>query len=124
MRVLVCGPRDWTDDDYVWDVLDCIILPNIKLLISGCADGIDAISCEWANARGVPVLPFPARWYKYKKSAGPIRNRKMLEDGKPDLVFAFRYPGEPLTQGMGDMVKQAEKAGIRIRVFPKLEEKQ
>lgn len=119
MRVLVCGPRDWSDDLWLYDVLDCLILPKITLLISGCADGVDAISCEWANSRGVPVLPFPARWRKYGKSAGPVRNGKMLEEGKPDLVLAIRYPGEAVTAGTSNMVKQAEKVGVRTWIFPR-----
>jgi YspA, cpYpsA-related SLOG family len=122
MRVLVCGPRDWTDETYVWDILDCFVLSKITLLISGCADGIDAISCEWANERGIAVLPFPARWRKHKNGAGPIRNHTMLEKGKPDLVIAFRYSGQELTTGTANMIQQTKKSGVKYRVYPPLSE--
>ena len=117
MRILVCGPRDWTDEEYVWSALDMVVRPHITLLISGCADGVDAISTEWARARGIPILPFVARWRKHKTAAGPIRNRVMLVEGRPDKVYGFVYPGEPLTAGTGDMKKQAEKAGIKVRIL-------
>lgn len=47
---------------------------------------------------------------KYGKSAGPIRNQTMLDDGKPDLVLAF-----PGGRGTADMVAKAEKHGIPVR---------
>jgi uncharacterized protein YabN with tetrapyrrole methylase and pyrophosphatase domain len=41
----------------------------------------------------------------------------MLVEGKPDIVYAF--PGGPLdlTKGTKNMVMQAEKAGIEVKVF-------
>lgn len=121
MRILVCGPRDWTDEEYVYDVLDCLALPKITVLISGVADGVDAISCEWANSRGIRVYPVVARWRKHGKSAGPIRNSQLLKEGKPDLGFAFRYAGESITPGTADMIKQMRRAGVTVRVVPRLE---
>lgn len=121
MRILVCGPRDWTDEEYIYDVLDCLVLPRIKLLISGVADGVDAISCEWANSHGIPVYPVVARWRKHKRAAGIIRNSQLLKGGKPDLGLAFRYAGEAITPGTADMVRQLEKAGVKVRVLPRLE---
>jgi hypothetical protein len=52
---------------------------------------------------------YKAKWDKYGKSAGPIRNKKMLDEGKPDLVFAF--PGGP---GTNNMIKQAKEKNILI----------
>lgn len=122
MRILVCGPRDWVVESYIHDILDCFALRKITILISGCADGVDAISCEWANERGVPVLPFPARWRKHKMAAGPIRNHAMLEKGAPDLVIAFRYSGQDLTPGTADMVKQSRRRGVAVQIYPPLSE--
>lgn len=42
-------------------------------------------------------------------AAGPIRNSRMLREGKPDLVLAF--PGHG---GTADMVKQAGEAGVGV----------
>lgn len=43
------------------------------------------------------------------RAAGPMRNKQMLEEGKPDLVVAF-----PGGAGTENMVKQAKAAGIRV----------
>ena len=54
-------------------------------------------------------IVFPAEWDKYGVSAGPIRNQKMIDEGKPDLVFAF-----PGGRGTTDMIRRAAVAGIRV----------
>ena len=43
------------------------------------------------------------------RKAGPIRNQRMLDEGKPDLVVAF--PGGKGTNGMIDL---ARNAGVRV----------
>ena len=44
------------------------------------------------------------------RSAGPIRNQAMLDEGRPDLVVAF--PGH---HGTADIVRRARAAGIKVR---------
>ncbi len=51
----------------------------------------------------------PAEWSKYGRRAGPIRNKQMLDVGKPHLVVAF-----PGGAGTANMVKQAKAAGVPI----------
>lgn len=43
------------------------------------------------------------------RSAGPKRNQRMLDKGKPDLVLAF-----PGGDGTADMVRKAKSAGVPI----------
>ena len=62
-------------------VVDCII--------EGYAKGADTLAGEWALARNIHLLTYPANWRKDGKAAGPIRNVRMLEEGHPDLVLAF-----------------------------------
>jgi len=57
-------------------------------------------------------MPFPADWGKYSKSAGYIRNKQMLAEGKPDLVVAF-----PGGKGTANMVKLAKLANIPIHTI-------
>lgn len=45
------------------------------------------------------------------KAAGPIRNQRMLDEGKPDLVVAF-----PGGRGTADMVRRAKAAGVPVRL--------
>ncbi len=52
---------------------------------------------------------FHAEWMKYGKAAGPIRNARMLAEGKPDLVVAF-----PGGRGTADMLRRVREAGIEV----------
>ena len=59
-------------------------------VIAGEASGADYFAKVWAlkhlgkgNYKG-----FCANWNKFGKKAGFIRNKQMLDDGKPDIVIA------------------------------------
>jgi hypothetical protein len=44
------------------------------------------------SCRGVPREPYEVpqgEWDELGKKAGPLRNQRMLDEGKPDLVVAF-----------------------------------
>src|SRR5215475_12388663 len=81
MRVLVCGGRDFDDLPLLGDVL------------------------ERVHARHV----IHADWGQFGSGAGPIRNSKMLAEGKPEMVLAF-----PGGRGTANMVKQARSAGVSV----------
>ena len=117
IRVLVCGGRDFADQDRLYNTLDAIHGQyTIDVLIEGEAKGADTLARKWAEAEGILVAKFPAQWKQYGVSAGPIRNKQMLDEGKPDLVVAF--PSGRLSESKGtlNMVKQAQKAGLRVIV--------
>jgi len=85
--ILVTGARDWRDARHVTEVLDQAAEQaegGVRLLV-GDAPGADAHARAWAEARGVPVEVFPARWAqmaaegKPRRAAGPERNRAMLD---------------------------------------------
>ena len=117
MRILVCGGRDFKDYNLVTEVLDKITMPNNELLpdpnlvlIHGCYDGADMLGDRWAVNNYVQIEEYPADWDQFGRAAGPIRNRQMLKEGKPDLVVAF-----PGGDGTADMVKISKKAEIEVR---------
>lgn len=110
MRVLVCGGRTFSDREHLRGVLDRIhALTPITAVIHGAASGADAFAGEWAVSRNVIELRFPANWASDGRAAGPIRNKRMLREGRPDVVVAF-----PGGRGTGDMVLQAERANVRV----------
>jgi hypothetical protein len=111
VRVLVCGGRKFADPDRVWLVLNELhASPHVSVVIHGGASGADAHAARWAWLCGVPALPFDADWDKHGKAAGPRRNQRMLDEGKPDLVLAF-----PGGKGTADMVRRAKRAGVPVR---------
>jgi len=113
MRVLVCGGREFSDRDRVFEVLGGLDrIPS--MIIQGGAIGADTFAREWAEAHGVLCQTFEADRETLGRSAGPIRNKQMLEVGQPDLVVAF-----PGARGTANMVRQAKAAGVRVlEVWP------
>ena len=105
-RVLVCGGRDFLDGARVGVVLSAI---EPGIIIEGCARGADALAEDYARAHGVPIEHYPANWERDGRAAGYIRNRRMLAEGKPDIVVAF-----PGGRGTADMVRQATIAGVAV----------
>lgn len=112
MRILVCGDRNWNDVH----TIDAYIskLPKNTLIIHGACRGADTIAGERARIHGLPTpVFFPANWKIYGRSAGPIRNQKMIDHGKPNLVVAF-HNNLFDSKGTKDMVKRAMKAKIPV----------
>jgi len=106
IKALVCGGRDFADRQWLIKVLDTM-RPDV--IIQGGADGADLIAKEWAMSRGKSYWTFPADWDSHGNAAGPIRNRQMVEWGKPNVVLAF-----PGGKGTANMVKLAKAAGIDV----------
>jgi predicted Rossmann-fold nucleotide-binding protein len=110
MRVLVCGGRDYDDRDALYAALDSLHAEHgFMVVIAGGARGADTLAAEWAGDRGIPTQVYMAEWERLGRKAGPIRNQRMLDEGRPDLVVAF--PGGTGTAGMMGI---ARKAGIEV----------
>ena len=109
-RVLVCGGRTFSNLGLLIEVLDAAHAANpITCLIHGAAKGADQLAAKWAHDSGVACAAYPASWEFDGNSAGPIRNQRMIDQGKPDLVIAF-----PGGRGTADMVSRAEKASLPV----------
>jgi hypothetical protein len=135
MRVLVCGGRDFgyinlhkpseekeQEYKFIFSTLNDFArensdqynetdnwLPNDLFIIAGGARGVDTAAIDWAIIYWVTYQEYYADWEKYGKAAGAIRNKQMLDEGKPDVVIAF-----PGGKGTANMIKQAEERGIKV----------
>jgi hypothetical protein len=110
MKILVCGSRHLLDQSLVDAVLDG--LGGVSVIIQGGARGADALAKYWAQKNNIHVKEYQAEWGRYGRAAGPLRNRKMLEETKPDLVLAFLAPG---SRGTRNMIDQAERGGFKVK---------
>lgn len=127
MRVLFCGGRrDQRARLARWSfrvlMQKNLLGPADELIgIQGCADCWDTYARNWLISVGCSVekgtlLDFPisvADWDRYKKGAGPVRNRRMLLIGKPDLVVAG-----PGGTGTADMIQQSRAADVEVINLP------
>lgn len=119
MRVLVCGDRNWVDsvrDPWGIVMRELSRFPQGTVVIHGDCRGADKIAGHTAKTLGFDVLAFPADWNTHGRAAGPIRNRQMLKEGKPDMVLAF-HTNIATSKGTRDMLKAAEGAGIETHLY-------
>jgi len=135
MRLVVTGGRELTDADLVERALSAVHRKHgIRLLIEGgqiSGDrknkwdrwGADWLCRQWAEANGIEVLTFEAQWkditapgaviredrigLPYNANAGPARNQRMIDEGKPDAAVAF-----PGGAGTADMCRRLDRAKI------------
>jgi len=121
MRALIYGGRDWDDQDKMNRVLDALHAEHrFSMIMTGgqqswCGArkfGADWQAYIWARP-AMTIDVFPADWLVFGKAAGPIRNKRMLIEGRPDIGVEF--PGGKGTRGMR---RQLQDAGIPV-IFAK-----
>lgn len=120
MRVLVCGSRD--AENYIGAsgrlvsyLASLCASEHLTAVIEGACNGPDSWAREFANLHKIPCFTYRAQWTRYGKAAGPIRNQRMIDEGKPDLVVAL-WDGR--SRGTRDMIERSVKAGVPVRIIP------
>lgn len=111
MKLVIAGSRfaDLSERDIAR--LDAIHAENVVTeVVSGHAKGVDRCGEAWAEARGIPVRLFRPDWRRYRRGAGPVRNREMA--AYADAVAVF-----PGGSGTRNMLAEARKAGRRVFNF-------
>lgn len=106
-RILVCGGREYANKERVFKILDAAVRAMADrhiTIIHGAATGADSLAELWAEERQVKSKAFPADWTAYGTRAGYMRNKQMLDEGKPHAVIAF--PGGPGTRMMVGLAKR------------------
>lgn len=112
-RVLVTGSRRWPERESIQRALESC---GATVVAHGDAQGADWVTTAVAATLKLDLVIFPANWNKDGKAAGPIRNRRMFDMFKPDLVLAF-----PMKDSIGtlDMIEYAESQGCPVIVEEK-----
>jgi len=103
VRLLITGDRNWNNYK---TIEEAILNLNPNIIIHGGAKGADYYAGVIGKLLGIKVYEFQADWDKYGKAAGVIRNQQMLDEGKPDVVYAF-HNNINESKGTKDMVKRA-----------------
>ena len=115
--VLVCGGRDFMHPIALIHMLDMYHHHyDISELIHGGARGADSMAERWAEKRDIPMKVFPAQWDKYGKSAGYVRNKQMLVEGKPIEIIAF--PGGKGTNMMIQLALDSDYSVWIVKICP------
>lgn len=118
MRVIICGSRNWKEEDIIpEDRIETYIKtlsPNV-VIIHGGGPGADKVVDRIARERGHTVIELEANWDLYGDAAGPIRNQEMLDFGV-DKVVGF-HEDIVNSKGTKDMLARARKARIPTVMF-------
>ena len=121
MKVLICGSRDWKDQDLVVTVLEgsyheARSVEESLTVIEGCARGADLFAHSWRPSDfWVTHKHYPALWDQFGRAAGPLRNVEMARE-KPDIVYAFHDNLED-SLGTRHMVQISRQADIPVVVI-------
>ena len=88
MKIAVVGSVKFNDYEKFKEIMD-EFLKNYKDVefVSGGADGADSLAQRYAKDNGISIKIYYPNWKRYKKAAGPIRNRQIWQDA--DIGIAF-----------------------------------
>ena len=111
MKVLVCGSRNWTNQDAVfrrlWD------LPPYSEIIHGGAPGADCMASRFAQMTCCTERVFRPDYKRHKPQWAPKARNLLMLDEKPDLVIAFQRNG---SRGTQHTIDEARRRGIPVEV--------
>lgn len=120
--IMIVGTRTYEDYKAFKSKVDEWLNYNVNLnediieIVSGGARGVDSLAERLANEEGFILKVFPADWNKYGKSAGPIRNRQMVEYIKEkDGVCLIFWDGQ--SRGTKNDIDLCKEYDVKYKVF-------
>lgn len=112
MNIAFSGCRHFTDYKFVEAELNVLLKNrNFKVLV-GDAKGIDTLIIRYAKEYNLEYTVFKADWDTHGKSAGPKRNREMIENAQGLIAF-----WDNTSRGTANAIKEAIKKGIKTKVI-------
>lgn len=110
MKVAIVGYRNFKDYQFfekkVNEILACNDIAPCEI-VSGGAEGVDTLAEIYAHEYTIPLTVFPAEWNKYGRSAGPKRNKLIVD--RADVVIAFLSKESKGTVSTINLAKKANK---------------
>lgn len=88
MTLLIVGSRSFTNYEVMKEaVYGRYSVDEITRVISGGANGADALAKQFAKKHDIRFTEYPAKWDEFGKRAGILRNIEMVD--ATDDVIAF-----------------------------------
>lgn len=110
MKTIIAGGRDVVDYFHLEEALEGYRC-DISEVVSGGAQGADALGERYAKGAGLPLKVFKADWQANGKAAGPIRNRQMAEYAQALIAI---WDGK--SAGTKNMIEEARSRGLHVHV--------
>lgn len=113
MKICVAGSRNYINKGLVEEVLFDEFITGEYVMVTGGAKGVDTWAEDWAkDHKSVRYEVHPADWEKNGRSAGYIRNKKMIE--MSDKLIAF-WDGS--SNGTKHSIDLAMQKGIPVDIY-------
>lgn len=113
MKIGVVGSRGFPHIELVGiRLFQCGFSFPDETIVTGGAKGVDEEAERFGQRYNLDVIVFEPDWDKHGKSAGPIRNQKIVDE--VEQIFAF-WDGE--SNGTKDVIKKAMDAGVPVDVI-------
>lgn len=105
MKTIIAGSRNINDYNLLLEAVNKSNF-NITCIISGGAKGVDSLGERYSIEHKLPLGIFNAKWEKYGKNAGYLRNKEMVENA--DALIAIWDGKSKGTKHMIDIAKERE----------------
>ena len=110
--MIVGGSRTFTDYKRLCKVLDkkAFWLDDVILYCGACKEGADKLAIQWAEFHWYDRKLYHADWKRKGKSAGMIRNRRMVKEAaeaSPFTIAVFFWDGK--SPGTENCIENARK---------------
>lgn len=114
-KVAIVGDRNFIDYSYFKWIIDSYRNKyGISFIISGGARGTDSLAERYAKENEISYTVFVAEWSKYGNGAGPIRNKKIVENC--DVMIAFLAKESKGTKNSIEQAKNSSKPVLIINI--------
>lgn len=113
MNLGIVGYRNYNNyEEFESKLLSKYNPQNISKIISGGCKGTDKLAELFAKKYNIPLIIHHANWSKYGKSAGPIRNKLIVDDSTELVAFlSLDSVGTKIT------IKYANDKNIPVVIF-------
>lgn len=110
MRIIIAGSRTFDNYALLERTMDKLTFKLKKVIVlSGTADGADALGERWALSKiGRVLMRYHPDWEKHGKSAGAVRNAEMVANAEALVAF---WDGK--SPGTKDVISKARKAKLK-----------
>jgi hypothetical protein len=89
MRLLISGYRNYNNYQNIKkEMLNILKAEENHVVIHGACKGVDSIASKIAEELNLDEEQYPANW-NLGLRAGPLRNERMITEGKPDMALIF-----------------------------------